>query len=74
MVQLFVRSGRPSVIRAYVAGVGDIYDAKGPLGILQEGRKLLVSLSTAWGRTTEYLQALEGTAAFILLNRSRVNG
>ncbi|TPX12711.1 uncharacterized protein E0L32_000888 [Thyridium curvatum] len=53
MVQLFVRSGRPSVIRAYVAGVGDIYDAKGPLGILQEGRKLLVSMSTAWGRTTD---------------------
>lgn len=59
LVQLFVRSGRPSTMRAYVTGVGDICGPQGPARMLREGRKVLVAVSTAWGRTQEYVALLE---------------
>ncbi|PGH17723.1 hypothetical protein AJ80_04731 [Polytolypa hystricis UAMH7299] len=59
MVQLFVRSGRPSSMRAYITGVGNIYAPQGPMRMLREGRKILAMVSTAWGRTQEYAEMLE---------------
>lgn len=59
MVQYFVLSGTPSVMRANITGVGDIYAAKAPLRILREGRKLLGVVSTAWARTSRYTSILE---------------
>ncbi|KAI5459576.1 hypothetical protein BGZ63DRAFT_254791 [Mariannaea sp. PMI_226] len=59
MVQLFVRSGRPSVMRAYITGVGDILGPKAPGAILSEGKKILCAVSAAWGRTTESVALLE---------------
>lgn len=62
MVQHFVRCGRPSNMRAYITGVGDICVAKGPARILREGRKILGAVSLAWGRTRDHvaiLRALE---------------
>ncbi|CAK7216375.1 hypothetical protein SCUCBS95973_002791 [Sporothrix curviconia] len=58
MVQLFVRSGRPSVMRAYISGIGDICSPKAPVRILKEGGKILSSVSMAWGRTDRYLSVL----------------
>jgi hypothetical protein len=56
MVQLFVRSAN---MRAYITGVGDICAAEGPARILREGRKILGTVSVAWGRTREYHDILE---------------
>lgn len=56
MVQLFVRSAN---MRAYITGVGDICAAEGPARILREGRKILGTVSVAWGRTREYHGILE---------------
>ncbi|UZP38069.1 hypothetical protein NXS19_005885 [Fusarium pseudograminearum] len=56
MVQLFVRAG---VLKAYISGVGDIYAPTAPARILHEGRKILESVSLAWGRSTEYLDLLK---------------
>ncbi|RFN54062.1 transcription factor [Fusarium flagelliforme] len=55
MVQLFVRAG---VLKAYISGVGDIYGSGAPARILKEGRKILESVSLAWGRSREYLDLL----------------
>jgi hypothetical protein len=59
MVQLFVRSGRPSAMRAHITGVGDICSPQGPVKVLREGRKILESVSSAWGRTQDYISLLE---------------
>ncbi|KAH9871555.1 hypothetical protein J1614_005810 [Plenodomus biglobosus] len=59
MVQYFVLSGTPSTMRANITGVGDMYGPKGPIRILKEGRKILASVSMAWGRTKEYVDVLE---------------
>ena len=59
MVQAFVRFGTATVMRANITGVGDIYSAKGPARILKEGRKILASVSTAWGRTERFASVLE---------------
>ncbi|KAF4963478.1 hypothetical protein FSARC_8527 [Fusarium sarcochroum] len=56
MVQLFVRTG---VLKAYISGVGDIYASTAPPKILQEGRRILESVSLAWGRSREYLDLLQ---------------
>ncbi|KAG8671932.1 hypothetical protein FPOAC2_05293 [Fusarium poae] len=56
MVQLFVRTG---VLKAYISGVGDIYAPTAPTRILREGRKILESVSLAWGRSTENLDLLK---------------
>ncbi|KAL1874418.1 hypothetical protein VTK73DRAFT_295 [Phialemonium thermophilum] len=74
MVQFFVRSGRPSVMGAYVAGVGNIYEPSGPAGILREGRKLLVAVSTAWGRTAEYLRVLKAVERHSMECHSKTGG
>ncbi|KAJ9142498.1 hypothetical protein NKR23_g7305 [Pleurostoma richardsiae] len=71
MVQFFVRFGRPCVMRAYVAGVGNIYGMKGSVRILREGRKLLDAISLAWGRTAEYSQLLEAVEKYTLECRMR---
>ncbi|KAF4995632.1 hypothetical protein FGRMN_5024 [Fusarium graminum] len=55
MVQLFVRTG---VLKAYISGVGDIYASDAPARVLKEGRKILESVSLAWGRSTEYMDLL----------------
>ncbi|CBX90987.1 hypothetical protein LEMA_P060210.1 [Plenodomus lingam JN3] len=59
MVQSFVLSGIPSNMRANITGVGDMYAAKGPMKILKEGRRILASVSMAWGRTKEFVDILE---------------
>lgn len=56
MVQLFVRSAN---MRAHIAGVGDVCAAEGPVRILREARKILGTVSMAWGRTREYHDILE---------------
>ena len=66
MVQLFVRSGRPSVMRAYISGIGDICSPKAPLRILKEGVKILTNVSMVWGRTDRYINVLTGMNAALL--------
>ncbi|KIH87282.1 hypothetical protein SPBR_04603 [Sporothrix brasiliensis 5110] len=63
MVMLFVRSGRPSVMRAYISGIGDIGAPPAPVRILQEGAKVLAKVSMAWGRTDRFLYVLTGMRA-----------
>ncbi|ETS75801.1 hypothetical protein PFICI_12745 [Pestalotiopsis fici W106-1] len=63
MVQQFVKSGRPSVMRAYITGVGNICSPQGPARILREGRKILSSVSSAWSRTQDYISTLESVEA-----------
>jgi predicted membrane protein len=66
MVQHFVLSGSPSHMNAHISGVGDLYSPRGPARILREGRKVLNSVCTAWGRTKKYvalLQALENVSS-----------
>lgn len=58
-IQLFVRSGRPSVMQAHITGVGDIYSPQGPVQILREGRRILASVSSVWGRNQEYTSILD---------------
>lgn len=59
MVQSFVRFGTGSAMRANIAGVGDIYSAKGPARVLKEGLRILATVSTAWGRTDRFASVLE---------------
>lgn len=59
MVQAFVRFGTATAMRANITGVGDIYSSKGPARILKEGRKILATVSTAWGRTDRFASVLE---------------
>ena len=59
MVQLFVRSGRPQRMKAYITGVGDLCSPEGPARVLREGRKILGTVSLAWGRTRQYHDILE---------------
>ncbi|KAH6962775.1 hypothetical protein DER45DRAFT_582476 [Fusarium avenaceum] len=59
MVQLFVRTG---VSKAYISGVGDIYAETAPRKILKEGKRVLESVSLAWGRSVEYLSLLDALA------------
>ncbi|KAF4334152.1 zinc finger zas1 [Fusarium beomiforme] len=59
MVQLFVRTG---VLKAYISGVGDVYSANAPKRILKEGKRVLESVTLAWGRTGEYLELLQALA------------
>lgn len=59
MVQAFVRFGISTAMRANIAGVGNIYSVKGPARILREGRKILATVSTAWGRTARFVSVLE---------------
>ncbi|KAF2994690.1 hypothetical protein E8E13_002340 [Curvularia kusanoi] len=59
MVQAFVRFGTASAMRANITGVGDIYSNQGPTKVLKEGRKILSTVSTAWGRTDRYSSVLE---------------
>lgn len=60
MVQLFVQSGRPSAMTAYISNVGDICSANGPLRMLKEGRNLLEQVSRCWVRNPDYLFMLLG--------------
>ncbi|KAF4978134.1 hypothetical protein FZEAL_5432 [Fusarium zealandicum] len=71
MVQLFVRSGRRSNMRAFITGVGDIYGPEGPVRILREGRKILGTISIAWGRTKRYSDILEAMEAGYDQSRGR---
>lgn len=59
IAQLFVMSGRPSAMRAYITGVGDIYSPQGAVNILREGRRILGGVSSAWGHNKEYASLLE---------------
>lgn len=59
MVQLFVRKGRPSAMTAHIAGVGNICSSQGPVKILREGRKILSTVSSAWGRSRKQISILE---------------
>ena len=58
MVQAFVRFGTSINMKANITGVGDIYSAKGPAHILKEGRKILATVSTAWGRSERMVSML----------------
>ncbi|KAH8897923.1 hypothetical protein GQ53DRAFT_637340 [Thozetella sp. PMI_491] len=58
LVCTYVRCGRPSVMRAYISGVGDICSPKGPARVLKEGRRLLNGISLAWGRSKEQVSIL----------------
>lgn len=60
MVQLFVQSGRPSAMTAYISNVGDVCGTNGPLRMLREGRHLLEQVSRCWVRNPEYVFMLLG--------------
>ncbi|KAF7527512.1 hypothetical protein G7054_g10425 [Neopestalotiopsis clavispora] len=70
MVQQFVKSGRPSVMRAYITGVGNISSPQGPAKILREGRKILSSVSTSWSRTRDCISTLESVEAVTVNNHT----
>ncbi|KAF2024026.1 hypothetical protein EK21DRAFT_79588, partial [Setomelanomma holmii] len=59
MVQLFVLSGSPANMNCHLSGVGNRYYPKGPARVLRKGRKILSSVSTAWGRTKKYVAILK---------------
>lgn len=65
MVQYFVRSGRPDVMKAYVSAVGDIYEPGSPAKILKAGLKILDTVAFAWGRDGKSVDLLERAALFI---------
>jgi len=58
LVCVYVRSGRPSAMRAHITGVGDICSPNGPARMLKAGRRLLNSISLAWGRSRELVHIL----------------
>ncbi|KAF2718838.1 hypothetical protein K431DRAFT_124910 [Polychaeton citri CBS 116435] len=64
MVQLFVRKGRPNLMKAHITGVGDICAKTAPLRIIREGLRLLRSAEGAascWNRVHwNYCNVLEG--------------
>ncbi|CAG9995417.1 unnamed protein product [Clonostachys byssicola] len=68
MVQYFVRSGRPVNMKAYISGVGDIYEAKSPAKILRHGLRVLESVAFAWGRDRDYVDILQ-KAERVMLGR-----
>ncbi|VUC22744.1 unnamed protein product [Clonostachys rosea] len=68
MVQYFVRSGRPVNMKAYVSGVGDIYEPKSPAKILRHGLRILESVAFAWGRDRDYVNILQ-KAERVMLGR-----
>ncbi|CAG9940364.1 unnamed protein product [Clonostachys rosea f. rosea IK726] len=68
MVQYFVRSGRPANMKAYVSGVGDIYETKSPAKILRHGLRILESVAFAWGRDRDYVDILQ-KAERVMLGR-----
>lgn len=72
MVQFFVRAGRPSSVRAYITGVGDVCAKNGPARILREGRKILGSVSMAWGRNPDHVSILEAFERAMSGRRSSV--
>jgi hypothetical protein len=59
MVQFFVRKGRPDRVKAFVAGVGDIFEPQGPAKILKEGLKIIEKVAFPWGRESEYARTLQ---------------
>ena len=59
MVQLFVRSGHPSRMKAFIAGVGHICEPEGPGRILKEGIKILAGTAPIWGCAEEYISILD---------------
>lgn len=66
MVQFFVRSGRPSKVKAFVSGVGNIYDIQSPAKVLKEGLRILERLAFSWGRDREYVENLQLAARVTL--------
>ena len=62
-------------MKAYITGVGDICAPEGPARVLREGRKILGTVSRAWGRTRQYHDILEALERAIVNRRQgeRVN-
>ncbi|KAL1617878.1 hypothetical protein SLS56_010800 [Neofusicoccum ribis] len=58
MVQLFVRNGDPSRMKAHVSGVGNLLSPLGPERVLREGCKILSRMTLTWGSANEYLKIL----------------
>lgn len=58
MVQLFVRNGHPSRMKAHVSGVGNLLSPQGPERVLREGCKILSRMTLTWGSAAEYLRIL----------------
>jgi hypothetical protein len=71
MVQCFVRSGRPDHMKAYVSGVGDIYEPEAPAKILLAGLNILETVSYAWGRDVQNVDLLQQAARFMQTSRSQ---
>ncbi|KAH6653194.1 hypothetical protein BKA67DRAFT_647148 [Truncatella angustata] len=67
-LQLFIRLGGPSTIRAHMTGVGNIFSSSGPVNIVKEGRKILASVSSVWGRSQEYAVILEALEIYSMDN------
>jgi hypothetical protein len=59
MVQFFVRKGRPDRVKAFLAGVGDMFEPQGPAKILKEGLKIIEKVAFPWGRESEYVRTLQ---------------
>lgn len=70
MVQLYVRNGHPSRMKANVSGVGNLSAAAGPERVLREGCKLLAPMAVTWGVAQEYVGVLEAMVEVV----GRVNG
>ncbi|OCL02292.1 hypothetical protein AOQ84DRAFT_393059 [Glonium stellatum] len=74
MVQMFVRSGHPSRMRAYITGVGNVCSPRGPRRILREGRKILAKISPVWGCAREYMDLLEALEQVMAERAGRTMG
>ncbi|OJD33743.1 c2h2 transcription protein [Diplodia corticola] len=58
MVQLFVRNGDPSRMKAHVSGVGNLLAPSGPERVLREGCRILSRMTLTWGVASEHVRVL----------------
>lgn len=71
MVQLYVRNGHPSRMKANVTGVGNLSSPMGPERVLREGCKILAPMALTWGVAHEYVRILSAMAEVVSSVRER---
>ncbi|EKG17521.1 Transcription factor fungi [Macrophomina phaseolina MS6] len=71
MVQLYVRNGHPSRMKANITGVGNLSSQMGPERVLREGCKILGPMALTWGVASEYRRILSAMADVVSSVRER---
>ncbi|GME47605.1 putative C2H2 transcription protein [Neofusicoccum parvum] len=71
MVQLYVRNGHPSRMKANVTGVGNLASPMGPERVLREGCRMLAPMALTWGVAHEYVRILSAMAEVVASVRER---